>query len=104
MLSSKNWISNPSYPARYATLVCEKARQGRKSPGRTRYRRLIPIPFCGTMDRCLIAICGAPSVRSVRVAKCTASHIEFDFSQAVSIAEHDTADPKCDGVTTADGN
>ena len=38
------------------------------------------------------------------MARCTASNIEFDFSRAISVAEHDATNPKCDGVSIADGN
>lgn len=39
-----------------------------------------------------------------RVRKCVASDIEFDFSVAKNLFEHDTTNPKCQGGSIPDGN
>lgn len=41
---------------------------------------------------------------SVGVTKCEESYIEFDFSAASHVFEHDTQCPRCKGVSQADGN
>jgi hypothetical protein len=38
------------------------------------------------------------------VRKCVESQIEFDFSAARNVFEHDTTSSKCQGTSTADGN
>lgn len=46
----------------------------------------------------------APQGGAAQVRKCVESGIEFDFSSATEVHEHDRTVPNCSGNTSADGN